>query len=422
MQLTSFRVKGFKNFTEEVRLRELGAINVIHGGNNVGKSNLLQAMQLFFLALDWIDHSRGPETLKLSDADFEKAGLVRSELFNLYQPRMPIVLSAEISLDDAEVERARLDKEMQQTGEIEIELQWQGTHVDFRISRFLIAGGKDARNRDLWSWALGLAKELSRTYLIQESPQRRFAYIPALRPIDDELALELYDAKESTEAEHVQRWERFVEAMKSFSDILGEGSFVAIYERKEGRANLAFHTEGPRILLNLMGSAVQQVVNLIGHLLMTNASIVAIEEPELNLKYDLQERLHEALVGIVGSPGGPSQLFLTSHSPAFESGPYFYFMKAGPQGQGPVVERLERAKAMAAVGFPAEVTNLPQHATLSYVSTDGVVRLHPSVLEALGLPNGGGVMFVDGDRTVEMMSDERYIERLGLGGSDEGED
>ena len=47
MKLRSFSVQGFKNFEQEVRLDELGDINVIHGENNVGKSNLLQAIDLF---------------------------------------------------------------------------------------------------------------------------------------------------------------------------------------------------------------------------------------------------------------------------------------------------------------------------------------------------------------------------------------
>jgi AAA15 family ATPase/GTPase len=48
MQLKRFSVKGFKNFRQEVVLENMGDICVIHGENNVGKSNVLEAMQLFF--------------------------------------------------------------------------------------------------------------------------------------------------------------------------------------------------------------------------------------------------------------------------------------------------------------------------------------------------------------------------------------
>ncbi|MEZ4431391.1 MAG: AAA family ATPase [bacterium] len=55
MFIHRFEVQGFKNFVEPVVLDELGEINVIHGDNNVGKSNLLEAMHLFFaIANEWV--------------------------------------------------------------------------------------------------------------------------------------------------------------------------------------------------------------------------------------------------------------------------------------------------------------------------------------------------------------------------------
>jgi AAA15 family ATPase/GTPase len=58
MRLSSFRVRGFKNLTREVVLEDLGPVNVLHGPNNVGKSNVLQAMQMFFRLLRRGDQRR----------------------------------------------------------------------------------------------------------------------------------------------------------------------------------------------------------------------------------------------------------------------------------------------------------------------------------------------------------------------------
>lgn len=147
---------------------------------------------------------------------------------------------------------------------------------------------------------------------------------------------------------------------------------------------------------------------------MANATLISVEEPELNLRYSLQERLREVLTNIVGQSGGPSQIFLTSHSPAFESGPRFYYMKPTPDG--PVVEQHEITEALAAVDFPTAVTP-PQHrAVRSYLSTDGVVRLPERVMKSIGLPQGGGVVFVDHDQSIEIMSNERFIDELGIEG------
>ena len=51
MMLLSFSVAGYKNLIDEVRLDVLGPINVVHGDNNIGKSNLLEAVHLFFRLL-----------------------------------------------------------------------------------------------------------------------------------------------------------------------------------------------------------------------------------------------------------------------------------------------------------------------------------------------------------------------------------
>ncbi len=413
MRLTSFRVRGFKNLTEWVKLEDLAEINVIHGPNNVGKSNLLQAMQLFFRLLAQIDEKLRQQQGErpLSEGDRKALGFERNELFNLSQPGMPIELSGLIQLDGGQLPGG--------SAEIDLVVTWIGPQVQFKLERFFL-NGRDGRNDDAWPLAVEFARSATRRLIPEHGGISRFAYVPSLRPIDYQLALELYDAKESTDPESVQRWSRFVDAMKRFSDVLGEGSFVAIYERKIERANLLLDTGDMRVLLEHLGSGIQQVAMLVGHLLMTKADIVAVEEPEQNLKFDLQERLHDLFASIVGKPGGPTQLFLTSHSPAFESGDHFYYLKPGRTG--PVIEKRDKALAMTSVGYRTEVADLPPGATLSYVSTDGVVRLHRSVMESIGLPNGGGVMFLDGDRSVEMMSNDRFIERLGLESGDDQQD
>lgn len=430
MKLTSFRVKGFKNFTNEVKLENLGDINVLHGPNNVGKSNLLQAMQLFFDLLGIDENQDGwlPIAVprRLTRADFEKWKLLPvEEIFSVYHPAMPIEMEAELRIDLEELKRSGIQPLIPcDTVRIESVLQWEAGYSGYQVRRFVFADGTDAaalqESAEKKAWVLRFASFLNRSFLVKVGQHQRFGLIPALRPIDHELALQLYDAKESTEIELFRHWEQFAETMGRFGDILGEGTFVAIYDRRAGLADLVFQTTFGRVPLRLLGSGVQQLVHLLGHLQVTNASIVAIEEPELNLKYDLQQRLREVFAEIVGKPGGPSQLFLTSHSPAFESGSHFYFMTKGPDG--PTVERMENRNAMTAVGFPADWEQLPKSAAQSYISTDGVVRLPKRVLGVLEMPHGGGVLFIDGDRSVEMMSNERFIERLGLEGGDGSED
>lgn len=45
--IESIRIQGFKSL-QDIELRDLAPVNVFHGANDVGKSNILQALDLFF--------------------------------------------------------------------------------------------------------------------------------------------------------------------------------------------------------------------------------------------------------------------------------------------------------------------------------------------------------------------------------------
>lgn len=67
MRLTWFEVEGDKNIRDPLRLDELSSINVLHGDTNVGKSNLLEAIGLFFVLLQTLREDDGGH-LRLSES------------------------------------------------------------------------------------------------------------------------------------------------------------------------------------------------------------------------------------------------------------------------------------------------------------------------------------------------------------------
>ena len=418
MRLSSFKVRGFKNLTQEVVLDELGPVNVLHGPNNVGKSNVLQAMQLFFRLV-----RRGgslvdvplPDPVPIDDkAWLDLTGMARTDAFNLEAP-VPIRMAAVVEIDESDLSTAGIESEepIDRVG-VEIELRWMGTHVDCQTVGF-DWGSRLLARRPNPTLRQQLADLLSLSFAFRGKPTDRFALVGVERIASHRaLALRCYDAKESDDLAEVRRWERFVESMGLFEDILGKGQFVATYDRTSNAASLLYQTARARVPFRLLGSGVQQIAALVGDVLMTNASLAGIEEPELNLRYSMQERLREVFLQIVGAPGGPSQLFLTSHSPAFESGPTFYFLS--PSADGPVAERRKVEDARVAVDFPADVAPPEGNAVRCYISTEGVVRLPSRIMKAVGLPQGGGVMFVEREGGVEIMSDERFVDELGLDG------
>ena len=193
-----------------------------------------------------------------------------------------------------------------------------------------------------------------------------------------------------------------------FQDLLGEGQWQVRYDRRAERAEVSFDSATARIPLRLMGSGVQQVVNLTARLLMTGADIMAVEEPELNLRHNAQLRLREIFRQLVRDSEGPSQLFLTSHSPAFESREIFYALTRSPEGP-----RVEKRPSSEALRFTLPETLVPPagaRAPLSYVTSDGLLLLPEDVRQKLGLEHGGGVVFVREKDAghYRMLTDDQY--------------
>jgi hypothetical protein len=204
--------------------------------------------------------------------------------------------------------------------------------------------------------------------------------------------------------------------MEQLQDVTGDGAFEVTFPRTETQARLVFDTDKMRIPLSLLGSGVQQVAALLGNLLVRNASIVAIEEPELNLRWDPQDRLRQALETLVAAPqgaGGLDQIFLTSHSPAFETSDSFWPMEA--KGGVPVVSRRPASELSMVLGATPRHLGLPESTAQAYATSQGVVKLPEDVAARLGVPHGGGGVFVDAEPAgVRVRSNQQYLDELGL--------
>jgi hypothetical protein len=426
MRLQRFEVQGYKNLRQRVVLEDLGAINVIHGENNVGKSNLLQAIGLFFRVLSHMSQEglvvEVNHVMYRAVKEWNKLGFPAAEIFDLEAPPSrpaTIELGVRVSLDDEDMQELGID-EGAQHADVELHISRDFDKISLRFPMIRL-GERDQAGSSHDDLARRLVTLLSRRHLPQAGDTvERFALLGTDRRLWDkrgeesrdlvqaELLLQLYDAKESMEPQRYRRWELFTETMAHFSDILGKGSFIALFQRlpEPGRARLVWQTEHARILVELLGSGAQQIVAIVARLLMSDATIVAIEEPELNLRFSLQRRLYERFEDITAADTGPRQIFLTSHSPAFESGA-FYGVKATPAG--PVVERRPAAEAPIftdhAVGDHAEAYLHSRNAVLSYVSSDGVVQLSPGIRSELGIEHGGGIV-------VWKRSDHPYVELL----------
>jgi bifunctional DNA-binding transcriptional regulator/antitoxin component of YhaV-PrlF toxin-antitoxin module len=436
MLLQQFEVKGYKNLTQPIQFGPLGAINVIHGKNNVGKSNLLQAMDLYFRLLGALRDFPGTDA-GLADvvswdyprvSELEDWGHPVGEIFNFTEPT-PIEMTGAFALTKEQREQFDLERS-QASVELGIQVLLQnnsGLGVGTEMK-----GIPESKLRALLDY-------FSTVRLLQaKRVSSRFALIgvnrhvlgdesvaPSLHIVPQEVRDKLFDAKESREATMVRRWELFVEAMQQFEPILGVGRFDTAFDRQSNHADLVFDSGDVRVPVDLLGSGVQQITALLGQLLLTPATLVAIEEPELNLRYTLQKQFLGAFQKIVTSEYGPEQLFLSSHSPAFETGDYFFAM--GIEDGGPALERRPRESARDYTAMrDAEDDYAKMHARqpepVSYVSSEGLVMLPEDVRESLGVEDGGGVSFIpnkeSGRFEIWRLED---VERRLFGASDEAD-
>ena len=454
MRLTSFQVQGYKNLQRPVRLTELGALNVVHGANNSGKSNLMEAIGLLFALLerlfavspdDAYDRHRSPSEAEkdisvvgpAADAmvartfrgDTMRAiGFPPEEIFNFTNPA-PIQLTGDLAFDREELESTSQLAQASLTATITFHMVQRGGNVRVRLVHVILEGQRLTPEapflRELSSYLSrrridgidGASAPLNRGGFELLKVDRGLAYrappLESAEPrgpralIPPDLALALFDAKEV----QPQRWDSFVRAISQFSELL-PGQPDLSFKRRENRAEIIFtQTNKKPIPSHLLGSGVQQIINLLGRLVMTDSALLAIEEPELNINYSLQRKLLPALRTLIGGETGPQQLFLTSHSNAFEEPGDAFFYGLVLHEDGPEVQRRPAGDADLFTGqYPVALPE-ERRAPLSYVTREGLVRVPEDVLKRMSLENGGGVFFADDQRTgyTWVLNDQQFL-------------
>ncbi|HEY4722615.1 MAG TPA: AAA family ATPase, partial [Anaerolineae bacterium] len=328
MFLESFQVSGFKSL-RDVRLDALKDVNVFHGNNNVGKSNILQAIDVFFQLLPIAAQSL-PET-------YDERLLTLSDLLpyteSIFQNSGEAVISWRV--------RLRL-----LTGSYDL-----GLHLT-RVSN---AGGGNGATFAL-RWLDEPPVDLLRVEL--QSSEQDFNLIPAVRRVSDEwlsdsdrptdltsrarhgspveahnLKRALFDSAYGEDLKQRERFRRLAQILTQtfgFSQLDAALGITRPLPRSSDEAeryarDIVIRFLPGNVRLEDMGSGVQQLLLLLGQVLFNPARLVGIEEPEMNLGPDRQGQLARLLHDLTRTDGGVvDQVFITSHSPSFEEEPFFY--------------------------------------------------------------------------------------------------
>ena len=126
----------------------------------------------------------------------------------------------------------------------------------------------------------------------------------------------------------------------------GELSFV----REEGVLDIMVDDGcGLRMPVASKGSGVQQILVLLGYILSSRASVIAIEEPELNLSFSNQDALVTLLTGLLEcDDSAVSQVLLASHSDHIGSRDELKQIHVeNPDGRGTKVRKFTRSDRSA---------------------------------------------------------------------------
>ena len=340
MKVRQFHVSGFRSL-KETSVTGLASKCIFHGDNGSGKSNLLLALEAIFRSKESVTG------ISLDEEDAGDAQLRRTTPFwrgeipdfggNFYMGQ-DIPIKFEVFLQVAPSFLDGLDE-----GEILASLEESGH--DFRvklrgqIKRRENAGVmalkeveindkvamKQTEGRIEWLPDHEAPVEVRQrvvenvldefTGQVRVVPASRFLSGEAFSPT--EIALRPRSYKNwlhnmSLSRDGYQTFKRVKKWFASEPFALGEISFLAENERLE----LMVEDDcNYRMRIDQKGSGIQQTIVLLGYIAESNAAIVAVEEPELNLSFRNQDQIVNILRELVENvDDSPHQILLTSHS------------------------------------------------------------------------------------------------------------
>ena len=365
MILTEFHVSGYKSLYD-CKITDLQPINVFHGDNNVGKSNILEALELFCRVLkgdrskpsadafSWGEDAMNLEGL-LTPLDkgslkvkvqFDRAHDMAAPVLVNEAPQNPQALPRvfDSALDFYRIP-ARRRLEVEQETQSEQPLDPTGTNLKERLF-----------------WAS-----------VSQDPEERKAFYNVLRPLFAESPL----------------------ALGTLQPVAAPG----------GPYNLQIETPTRSVPLEQMGSGIQQLVLLSGLITLSRAAVIAIEEPEMNLSWPTQKKLRLILQRMVEQRDAPPyQIFISSHSPLFEFYENFYRVEmVDGRTQVTRVENAERRRIFDGVLPPADKR-------AAWLHGENVVILPSYVVETLDVQQGDLVYFLPQKDRVLMLGEEDFAD------------
>jgi energy-coupling factor transporter ATP-binding protein EcfA2 len=404
LRIAALTIENFRTFRERTVIPFSGgvgaadAIATFHGDNGSGKSNAIAALELLLRAVWRFGPLGVPNEIPLPLDQPNSYGFVVSRRDGPSDARATTEIAARFA--DASL------------GSVALSLRGAGNTMFLKLVGSANALPEE-KYRSLFQAALG---PNSRPMASLNASRRasRFGNVPPGETIQPALAEALLAARLSRDPDQRARWRDFEAALLAVPAFTGMDISIDRPQRG-GDPELTFERRGKSVLgLDELSSGERQLVVLFAAVLLADAAIVAIEEPELSLDAKSQRLFYEFLARLV-EKRRIDQAIIESHVAAFD-GPNVIRFQRDP-GEATKVSReptagpesIELAHRAAAQG-----------AKQRWVTGDGFTRLPDAMRQELEVSGGKHIWFLRGPERWEAWPEEE-LERM-VGGAREAGD
>jgi len=425
LRIAEFAITNFRTFRERTVIplsteQQADPLVVFHGGNGAGKSNALAALDLFFRAIThWMGWRSGtskdyPPELRCGwEQRQEPQGFIPNR--RDWPPGSTEIMYIEVRFSDEALNTFR------------VQLQPAGTDL-FLTASFSKKSGKvlaDTTEQDYVNPTPDECKSLRNLLETPRGARSRALFIldahrrgswgsdeqydrESLETLSPLIAEKLFRLRVSLEPGERQRWKFFQRLLGQFSTLKEKEVSIDIVKRGS-IPELFFEDPGRQILrLVELSSGEQQLVTLCAAIATSQASLVAIAEPEISLSEKNQQTLRSILEEQVGSKL-VDQIILESHVYTFDGPEVIRFRREGS------VTRVSREPR------PAEEADLTARAQSAgaqkqYVTPEGFTHLPENMRRDLGLETGGRIWFLKEDKRWSAWKTEELDTLFGFSG------
>jgi hypothetical protein len=401
LRFEKIAITNFRTFRErtEVPLWTASGITTFHGDNGSGKSTALAALSFALDGARWC-LANGDRVLGWDSMD-GPVELRRRDVRSIADGPMELELTFEASGDQRAV-RVRVEQRVDNPNAATLS-------AAFRAGDSWVTASERAQKhvllRDRVLALLTAPRGTGSRPLAILDAQRRAKWAGSGT---SPLVEQLFERRISKVSEQRERWRAFQGVLDRSPTLHGKEISV---DRVEKNADPVLFVEerGKTVLaLDELSSGERQFVLLSASVFVSDASVVAIEEPELSLDAGNQALLREILAAQIAA-GLVDQVIIESHVASFD---------------GPDVVRFERdaegvSRVHVATAAGEDVAALREHAKSAgadqqWVTREGFTKLPTAMVKELGVGSDGKlVWFLRGPERWEVWPEQELETMLG---------